>query len=186
MKQLKILIYISLLCLILTGCGKQKEETSEEITTEIVTEITESSEEWETIGHGEMTQTDATSGELDLGTNSNAVEELPETMEPLDNDDIFNPTISGLDLMNPSDFHRGKLLSAILDYMYKAGIKDDVCTKIHVDENFSQNTVAYKMTLSFEKHEDEEVSVIWYNNTYYDIQKYINDEDIGFEEDYEP
>ena len=44
----------------------------------------------------------------------------------------------------------------------------------------TQGTDGYRMTLKFKKNENREIVVFYYNNTYYHIQPYIDDEDIGF------
>lgn len=183
MNRFILCIFNFILLILLAGCGV-KEEKRTEATTEVISEeSTEVSQESSNIiaegsGGGD------TSGIIEnteTVSNEEEIEKLPDVIEPLNNGSACDPLITNASIMYPPDYHREKLLDTLLSYMYKAGIKDDVCTEIHVDEAFSQNTRAYKMTLKFKKNGDIPVSVIWYNDTVYDMQTYVNSDEVGFD-----
>ena len=185
MKKIRKLVVVTIsTVLILTGCGNKKaeDETTEELTQVQITESSEETEEIIAEGSGQDTTATDTNA---IATNTDTLEQLPDTMEPLDNDAIFNPTITGLSKMNPKSFNRDKLLDAVLSYMYKANINDDVCNKIEVTGYNLQGKHEYEMTLYFDKSEPKNVEAIWYNNTFYDIQTFVDDDDVGFDPDKE-
>ncbi len=177
MRKTRLLMCIFVLCLI-TGCSKKEEEIEEatiEITTEAASEnvTTETeTEEQEIIAQGEGGGVSQTATDAETETE----ETLPATMEPLDNDDKINPSFTGLDAMQYEHFDRAAILDAVLSYMYKEGISEDVCTNINIDQNNSYRGIAYKATITFESNGDRTVALIG-NNGRYEIQPYINAEE---------
>ena len=196
-RRLHMIILIFILCF-LCGCGKKEEKENEEnnkgqslTTSNNYTNEAAEKEEIKTNAGNPQNNTSADSEEESEDKEEESVssddimygtelDALPDVMEPLDNDYKCNPRITNLDLMRPVDFDRDKLLDAILTYMYYQGIQDDTLEEIEVNEFGTQGTDGYRMTLKFKKNENREIVVFYYNNTYYHIQPYIDDEDIGF------
>lgn len=202
MKKMRYFVSIALMVLLsfmLLACGNKDnavEEKTSEITqveekTSSVEDNTEEDDEYGTYeivaeGQGKdiIASSSDSSKKINNATSSDsALTELPDVMEPLDNDFKCNPRITNLSIMLPTDFDRDRLLDSILSYMYYEGISDDTLKEIQVDERNSQGTNGYKMTLKFKKSKDKEITVFWYNNNYYDIQTYVDDSEIGFDVD---
>ncbi len=162
---------------LITGCGT-KEEAKEEIVTETTTEeLSETAsvkqeEEREVIAQGKSEGVIPTETDAVIDTEN----KLPETMEPLNNDDKINPSFTNLSIMQSEHFKRAAILDAVLSYMYKEGISDDICTNINIDQNNCYSGIAYKITLTFESNGEREAALIGNNNTY-EIQPYINAEE---------
>lgn len=180
-KYFVILISITVLCILLTGCEEKNKKTNEtESKEESVTETvtiqitTESTEENKIIAQGQ--------GQDIISTDTDAVIEktdntLPDTVEPLNDGSVFDPTFTNLSIMNPNHYNREAIMDAVLNYMYKEGMSDDICTKINIDQNNCYGGIVYKITLSFQNNEDKEVTLMGNNRNNYSIQAYINPDD---------
>lgn len=183
MKKKQFVSVFIIIMVALCGCGNNKDKVQEEITTQTEDDTEDEYDSYEVIFEkpDKVVLATLSDSEKKEGSPTDADGELPDVMEPLDNDYRCNPRITNLSLMSPDDFDRDRLLDAMLTYMYYEGISDDVLEEIHVDESDSQGTTGYKMTLKFKRAEDREVTVFWYNHSYYDVQTYIDDSDIGFD-----
>lgn len=187
MKKYMFMFFSVILVLLVVGCEKKEASIKEngQVTTEaLVSEKTTEDNTNSTIiaeGSGSGMTTPQESTNYQTAGDANELEELPDTIESLNNGSACDPVITNASIMHPLFFHREKLVDAVLSYMYVAGIKNDTCKEIHVDEMQLDNALSYKMTLKFNKSKEREVVVYWTNNTCYDIQTYIDDGDIGFD-----
>ncbi len=180
----KKIFILLILAIFITGCGKK--EKIEEITSESTTDTTieeiitteETKEEIIASGSGKDDSSDNEEEYSEIEDDT-ILDTLPDTIEPLDNDDVCNPRITNASEMFPRDYNRHYLLNGVLTYMYNYNIKDDVCTEIHIDESMAQGTMGYKMTLKFQNHEDCEVMVFCYEEEYV-FQPYYDYDEVGF------
>lgn len=177
-----IILVMILLGFTLVGCNNRKDKaegSTESTITEELTNTQEIKEEIDIIAQGGGKDETYLSTASDADATYSSEEELPETLPPLDNNDAINPTFKSLNNMDAEHFNRDAILDAVLSYMYKEEISNDVCTSINIDaSNCLNNTIAYKLTLSFEKNDDRVVTLFGTSSNHYDIQTYIEaDED---------
>ena len=114
----------------------------------------------------------------ELVSNKNG-EELHAVIEAADNENKFNPRITGANLFKPGDYDFYAISSAVMEWMYKMGINDS-CVEIKVVEAGTRGTENYKLELIFDKSEAATVEMISYGEEYY-IQTFVDDSDVGFE-----
>ena len=190
MRKNKLLLFI-LLLILLTGCDKETEIKSESVkdTTTKVEEITteeSTTEEKNVVKEESEEEAVASSQEPEQVSQQeqdsfSGLEPLPDVIEPEDNNSAVNPRITNASIILPGDFDKYMLFSGILTFMNNYDIKD-TCTEIEMLEIYTQGTRGYKAILKFQNSPDEVVAIYKYD-TFFDVQKFVDNDDVGYTED---
>ena len=192
----KRLMIAGLLVLCLTSCGKTEAatETTEAVTEEVIVEKTEKptvTTEEEVISSGSEEGTEeigeeATEDPADAleGIAFNRKRRLPETVEPLPDARGFNPRIVNADLFEIGEYYRKELGLAVYMLLEYRNIQEDP-TEIELisREESPSGLASYRAILKFDKHEDMDVEIFYYDMSY-SISEYVGDDFQSYEEDF--
>ena len=187
----KVIFILLALMLLFTGCSRRETVGTEEAkkeTTEAIEEVTteeETTEQKDIIakgsGVGKKEETVAPQESEEEIASPTDLTPLPDVIEPEDNNSAVNPRITNASIILPGDFDKYMLFSGILTFMDNYDIKD-TCTEIEMLEIYTQGTSGYKAILKFENSPEEVVAIYKYD-TFFDVQKFVDNDDVGYTED---
>ena len=188
--------------LLLSSCGKEKhteEETeisTEEILIQETVQMTEERTEAETeeiISSGsnteEMPEEYEDPADVFEGIAFNRKRKLPNIVEPLPDARGFNPRIVNADLFEVGEYYRKELGQEIYMLLEYRNIQEDPTEIEILSRDESSGIAKFQAILKFEKHEDLDIEICYYNYQYAinepvpdDFQSYEEDEPFYLEE----